>query len=812
MSDRAPENQTPSLPVTEELPLVSVVIPMLNEAANIRRCVESILEQTYPTDRLEVVVVDGISEDGSRDILAELSATYDNVSFYDNPLRVTPRALNIGIQNARGEVIIILGAHTKINPDFIERNIHYMLTRGEVCTGGTQINVGDTWLQQAIGVGMASKFGIPTAPYRYETKPRYVDTVVYAAYRRELLQEVGLFDEDLHIAEDAELNWRIRQAGHKIFFSPEIVSYYYPRPTLGKLFKQFFNYGLMRINVVKKHADAFKLLHLVPALAVLGGITLAALSFVNIIFLYVLLAAAGLYGAGILLGAVIEAKRTRWSYLPALPLVFFTLHAGFGIGFIIGLFKSQKWGVAIPRWAEKLLLFISDYVAVNLAFYIWAGLRYELNLPDMPEPASIFKISNIIFVFWFFVFLFFGLYREWQAQSRLDEFIQVVKAVFWGVMVIFLVTFDLNNDLSNPLPLSRMLIVTYLGLMAGFVGLGRILLHTFQRKLLELGIGMRRALIVGWGKQAHELFEKVSRYPALGYRVAGFISPEQTNGRTDYRGVPLLGSVADLAEQIEKNKAEEILIALENNDRTQLFEVISATDGLPVRLKIVPDLYSIITGQARTNQIYGFPLIEILPQLMPDWEKQTKRLIDIIVSSIILLAGTPLWLLVALIIKLDSRGPVLYAQERVGFNGKLFNIYKFRSMVHDAEKSTGPTWAAEDDPRITRVGKWIRKLRIDEVPQFYNVLKGEMSLVGPRPERPYFVEKLKKELPLYSRRLKVRPGITGWAQIKGKYDTTLDDVRQKLQYDLFYLENMSLRMDLKILINTIYVIFSGKGH
>jgi len=275
--------------------------------------------------------------------------------------------------------------------------------------------------------------------------------------------------------------------------------------------------------------------------------------------------------------------------------------------------------------------------------------------------------------------------------------------------------------------------------------------------------------------------------------------------------VPLLGAIADLPEVVQNNHVEEILIALENKDRKKIYDVISKTDGLPVRLKIMPDLYSIITGQVRTNQIYGFPLIEILPQLMPTWEKRVKRLIDVLVSTVVLVVGAPVWLVVALLIKMDSPGPVIYSQDRVGQHGKIFRIYKFRSMIKDAEKMTGPKWAEKDDPRITRVGKWIRKLRIDEVPQFWNVLKGEMSLVGPRPERPYFVEKLKKELPLYSRRLRVRPGITGWAQIKGAYDASIDDVKQKLQYDLFYLENMSLRMDLKIILNTIYVMLIGKG-
>jgi exopolysaccharide biosynthesis polyprenyl glycosylphosphotransferase len=216
-------------------------------------------------------------------------------------------------------------------------------------------------------------------------------------------------------------------------------------------------------------------------------------------------------------------------------------------------------------------------------------------------------------------------------------------------------------------------------------------------------------------------------------------------------------------------------------------------------------------GQARTNQLYGFPLIDILPHFMPEWERKVKRLMDVTISFIILAAFSPVWLLVALAIKIDSRGPVLYKQQRVGKDGKEFTIYKFRSMVKDAESRSGPKWAEKEDPRITRIGKLIRRARVDEAPQFFNVLIGDMSLVGPRPERPFFVEQLKNQIPFYSRRLKVKPGITGWAQIKGGYDTSIENVRQKLQYDLFYLENMSLRMDLKILLNTIYVMLLGKG-
>jgi exopolysaccharide biosynthesis polyprenyl glycosylphosphotransferase len=195
---------------------------------------------------------------------------------------------------------------------------------------------------------------------------------------------------------------------------------------------------------------------------------------------------------------------------------------------------------------------------------------------------------------------------------------------------------------------------------------------------------------------------------------------------------------------------------------------------------------------------------------MSQWEQVMKRILDVAVSLLVLILGLPVWLLVAIIIRLESPGPALYKQERVGKDGERFNMIKFRSMREDAEKA-GPQWAHKKDPRVTRVGKWLRKLHIDEVPQMVNVLNGHMSLVGPRPERPMFVESLSKEIPLYTRRLKVRPGVTGWAQVKHQYDETIEDVRKKVQYDLYYIENMSLRMDMKILFSTASHMLLGKG-
>lgn len=326
---------------TKNYPVVSIVIPMLNERDAIVRCINSILAQDYPSDKLEIIVVDGLSADGSREQVQTLIKQHQSIRLLDNPQKRTPRSLNIGIQNAAGDVVIILGAHTTIDNKFVSTNIKYMNELDVKCTGGTQINVGETFLQRAIGYGMGSVFGMPSAPYRFFPKKRFVDTVVYAAYRKELFDEIGYFDEELHISEDAELNWRIRQAGHKIFYTPEIISYYYPRKNLKTLFKQFLNYGILRVNVIKKHYDALKLIHMLPPAFVgllitlgVGGIFLPSLWSVLAVILT-------LYLLYIVLGAVLTAvKLKKLKYMVILPVVFSTMHISWGLGFFIGIFKT----------------------------------------------------------------------------------------------------------------------------------------------------------------------------------------------------------------------------------------------------------------------------------------------------------------------------------------------------------------------------------------------------------------------------------------------------------------------------------------
>lgn len=358
----------------------------------------------------------------------------------------------------------------------------------------------------------------------------------------------------------------------------------------------------------------------------------------------------------------------------------------------------------------------------------------------------------------------------------------------------------------------RFYIFVYWAIFLFVVGSGRLVVRSIQRNLLIKGIGRRNALIIGFNDKANQIHDTIRNHRALGLDVIAYVAVREENLGKDYKGILVIDTVKNLESIIDQYNIKNIIISIDRNNEDTLLEVISKCEGKNVSIKIVPDLYDIISGQARTSQIYGVPLIDIMPELMPEWEKKLKRLMDIILSLILIIVTFPITFLSALAIKLESKGPVFYRQERMGMNGKIFRIVKFRTMIKDAEKYTGPVWSTKDDPRITKAGRFIRKIRVDEIPQVYNVLKGDMSFVGPRPERPFFVEKLSLEIPLYKRRLKVRPGITGWAQVKHKYDETVEDVKVKLRYDLFYIENISLRMDFKIIFRTIFVVLFGKGH
>lgn len=468
--------------------------------------------------------------------------------------------------------------------------------------------------------------------------------------------------------------------------------------------------------------------------------------------------------------------------------------------------------ISFARSKEIIGTAVLDYLFVVLSWYLlynYFSIQEEVFLYVWGvKPLT---AGWILSGYWVFILSLFGLYKKMYLISRLDEFIRVAKATLLGTLVLF---FLITTRQQSVLWDAQVSTLIYWGVTLSAIAFNRFIIRTVQRFYAIQGKGLHRALIIGCGNTAQTVHDDLLRHRILGMQVVGFIEVNENLSGDEIRvdKSKILGSLDEIEQIVKREHIQDIIVALEPEHRDDLLDVISEADIPDISLKILPDFYHLVNGLNKTNQIFGLPLIEISPETMPWWEKGLKRLMDIVVSLIVLIITSPLMAVIGLIVRSTSDGPAIYRQKRVGKNGRTFTMYKFRTMYKDAEAQSGPTWAQKNDPRITPIGNWLRKLRLDELPQFWNVLKGNMSLVGPRPERPYFVEQFKEQIPLYGRRLRVRPGITGWAQVKWKYDTSLQDVKEKTKFDLFYVENMSLIMDFKILINTIMTIIRAKGH
>ncbi len=460
----------------------------------------------------------------------------------------------------------------------------------------------------------------------------------------------------------------------------------------------------------------------------------------------------------------------------------------------------------------KAALFISDFLSTMIVFFGVYWLRYrsgifaidiELYISDLWLPAL------AIYVYWLLFYLYNGLYHLPEAPSRTDENIKVFKATSYGMILLFLLTFDL----FNPFSIGRLLIVIYWMAQLFVTILFRSIILSIRHRQLMKGIGLTPSFIVGCNPKGYEIYKQIKQYPALGYDILGFIASDDEMDRgMFYEGIPVIGHLEDISKLIKKYQIKQLVIAFGTDKHGKVLDVIEKVSDTRVGMKILPDMYDIISGLARTQQIYGIPLVDINPNIMQPWEKLLKRLSDVLISIIGLLLFLPFGLLLILLIKLDTRGPVFYIQDRLGLYGKLFRIIKFRSMKHNVKATEEQViLTTEDDHRVTRIGRFIRKVRLDEMPQLINVLKGDMSIIGPRPDMPKLTKQLEKQIPLYRHRMKVKPGITGWAQISIPYPQTLNEVIQKFNCDIYYIENMSLKLDLKIMLNTVVIMFSGSG-
>jgi exopolysaccharide biosynthesis polyprenyl glycosylphosphotransferase len=457
-----------------------------------------------------------------------------------------------------------------------------------------------------------------------------------------------------------------------------------------------------------------------------------------------------------------------------------------------------------------------DFLAAAISWALFFIYRKAVIEPqrfgiDIPiEFTTRFYLGLIIIPsIWLTVYYISGFYKNIFRRSRLLELGQTFITSLAGVVVIFFVL--ILDDFIQSYKNYYQLFFTLLTLHFGFTYLFRLILTTRTiHRIHKRKIGFN-TLIIGSNENALKVYnEIINQVRPAGNKFVGFVSVENNNDALLNKYIPKLGQVPDLTNILKKHKIEEVIIALETIEHERLSEILTIVENQQVTIWGIPDLYDFLSGMVKTNSIYASPLIKISNGLMPGWQENTKRLLDVTLSLLASIVFMPLFLVLALIIKTTSKGPVLYKQERIGRFGKPFYIYKLRSMVTDAENGT-PALSTENDSRITKIGKFMRKTHLDEIPQFYNVIIGDMSLVGPRPERQFYIDQIVKRAPHYTHLHKLRPGITSWGQVKYGYASNVDEMLERLPYDMMYLKNISLYIDFKILIYTIMVSFKGNG-
>lgn len=421
-----------------------------------------------------------------------------------------------------------------------------------------------------------------------------------------------------------------------------------------------------------------------------------------------------------------------------------------------------------------------------------------------------FFIGILVYpLYWIILHIFSGTYKKVFKKSRLKELGTTLLITFLGTLIFFFV-FILDDIINNYNDYLLYFVVLFL-LQFWITYIPRVIITTSTINKIRNGKISFNTLLIGSDKIALNTYQSiVSHKPNTGNSIIGYIIIDEKDEDLLCEELPCLGKIENLLSIVNDNAVVELIIAIQNGKRKYIEKIITMIMDTDIDLKIIPQMQDFLMGTVKVSSVLHEPLISISLDYLPEWQKYTKRFFDIFISAIAIILLIPAYIFLAIGVKLSSKGPVFYTQERIGYKGKPFRIIKFRSMVQNAEQSN-PLLSSKDDPRITKFGKFMRQSRLDETPQFFNVIIGDMSLVGPRPERQFFIDQIVEKAPHYKLLLRVKPGITSWGQVKFGYAENVDEMVQRLKWDILYLENMSLQMDIKILIYTVLIVLKRTG-
>lgn len=454
---------------------------------------------------------------------------------------------------------------------------------------------------------------------------------------------------------------------------------------------------------------------------------------------------------------------------------------------------------------------VTDALLGMVAFLVAYFIRFETGLiatpKGQPPLQQYIDVLPFIAVVVPFAFQLQGLYRLRRGRSRVDDFFNVlvgsiIAVVLGASSTLYFQAYYVPDALADrgAYEVSQLAWAIFLLVNVALCYLSRKVVREALERRWVAGIGLRRILIAGAGDLGRMVADKILEHRELGYQILGFVDDRAGGDHLGYRGLPLLGRLSEAPEVVRREKIDHLYVALPLEEHMKLLDLVESTSREGVDVRVVPDLLQFIALRARLEDLDGVPVINLNDVPLQGLNAIVKRMLDIAISAAALITMAIPGLAIAWLIKRGSQGPVFYHQERMGLDGKQFTVYKFRTMPLDAE-TEGPVWADQDDPRATPIGRWLRRRDLDEWPQFWNVLKGEMSIVGPRPERPFFVEQFKHRIPQYMLRHKVKAGITGWAQVNGWRGNT--SLEKRIEYDLYYIENWSVALDLKIMWLTL---------